>query len=119
MEAREWHFIVAVESSEEGKEVDGKGAVRETGEDGMIEGKVIGYAGWMSPPSKDGNGDSIGDNREAGADTPHGVDREAFAYANEVIGKVKKEVLEDEKGVEREVWCKSCMFHPYHFNFPP
>ena len=77
--------------------------------------KIVGYAGWMAPPSQENDTEQkqvesaveIQIQQQPSAieveSPPKGLDVDAFQYANEVIEKTKKEILGKE---EHRVWCK-------------
>jgi hypothetical protein len=81
----------------------------------LIEGqtKVLGYAGYMSPPqekdAEQGQVKKVAENEvepQANAvdakNVPESMDMEAYKYAMEILEKAKKEIV----GGDHRVWCK-------------
>jgi hypothetical protein len=97
LQSPDWHYVLATIDSPE------------------APAKVVGYSGWMAPPSQE---NIIKQKQVESAvesqiqqqpfavdveSSPEGIDMDAFKHANEVIEKTKKEILGKE---EHRIWCK-------------
>jgi len=76
--------------------------------------KIVGYAGWMAPPTQENITEQERKQKEnvvqrqvqqqppvKDEDTPKGLDMDTFKYINELIEKTKKEILGED---EQRVW---------------
>ena len=97
LQSPDWHYVLATIGSTE------------------TSARIIGYAGWMAPPSQ--QNDTEQKQVESSVESqieqqtseivvesaPKGMDMDAFQHANEVVEKTKKEILGKE---EHKIWCK-------------
>jgi hypothetical protein len=91
IQSPEWLYVLATAS------IDG-------------QAKILGYAGFLSPPQEQGKAKSNAENEVESqanaldAETFHkGMDMEAYKYATEILEKAKKDILGEGGNM---VWCK-------------